>query len=201
LRGGGVDVLREVHEAAERWDGSMAEWVRRSEARVRRWTWAPPGSELHMPQVFWHERDGEAPAQEAGREPMGDEPDRYGYDAQERVAIAYRVGTAGQKRTVECFTSPDEQGVVWGARYVRDGRLAIVSRVRWVDGVPVEATSYHVREPAGDRSGCAARPTRGRAADSLGLTGWRVIGRMPAGNRSPRTGHLDTSSSTTSRAP
>jgi hypothetical protein len=148
---GGVDVLREVHEAAERWDGSMAEWVRRSEARVRRWTWAPPGSELHMPQVFWHERDGEAPAQEAGREPMGDEPDRYGYDAQERVAIAYRVGTAGQKRTVECFTSPDEQGVVWGARYVRDGRLAIVSRVRWVDGVPVEAISYHVREPAGDR--------------------------------------------------
>jgi len=144
-------VLREVHEAAERWDGSMAEWVRRSEARVRRWTWAPAGSELHMPQVFWHERHGEAPAQEADQEPMGDEPDRYGYDAQGRVAIAYRVGTAGQERTVECFASPDEQGVVWGARYVRDGRLAVVSRVLWVDGVPVEAISYHVLEPVGYR--------------------------------------------------
>jgi hypothetical protein len=126
----GVDVLREVHEAAGRWDGSMAEWVRRSEARVRRWTWAPVGSELHMPEVFWHERHGETPAKEARREPLGDKLDRYGYDARGRVAVAYRVGKPGEERTVECFAWPDEHGVVWGARYVRDGRLAIVSRVR-----------------------------------------------------------------------
>jgi hypothetical protein len=144
--------LREVAERAERWRDSNSEWVTRSRDRVRRWTWAPAGSELHRPEVWWHERHGDAPVQELDQEPMGAEGDRYGYDDQGRVVIAYRGPHQGRERSVECFDhDAADDGVIWAASYSDDGRLQVVSRIRIEDGRPAEVIAYNLLIPLGDR--------------------------------------------------
>jgi hypothetical protein len=79
-----------------------------AESRVVRWQWAGMNSVWHRPEPFFHERNGFKPAKwlrKPPKKPLG--TSEYGFDAEDRFAVARDYGAYGQRNEEYFFSTED----------------------------------------------------------------------------------------------